>query len=229
MRAPIILALLLVPAAASGADAALAAVFQRMDRASLAFKGFTAELVKIDHQNFVDATDKSVGAIAVRKSGPHSIQVLETIATQNGNPDGEQMELTASHFSIYHPKTNMVTEYDLGKKYRGMEEAALALLGGTSKDLQQDYKVAYGGPDSIDGQPCARLILSPIEPQLAQTFPKIEVWISDASGIAIQEEFYEKGALDYHIQTYSHMKFAPVSEDQIKMKVPKDAKKERPH
>ncbi len=227
MRALMLLALFPFSLAGFAADPGLQAVFERMDKASAAFKGFTADLEKIDYYQIVETTDKSVGTMAVRKSGPHSIQVLEKIETQNGNPDGEQMELSATRFRIYHAKANTVSEYDLGKKYRGAEEAALAVLGGSSKDLQQDYKVTYGGPDTVNGQACVRLVLNPNDPQFAQTFPKLEVWISDQTGIAIQQKLYQKGEKDYQIQTYKNMKFGTISEDQVKMKLPKNVKVER--
>jgi hypothetical protein len=158
------------------------------------------------------------------------VNVLQKIALQGGEPDGTEMELSAMQFRVYHPKINTVIEYPLGKKYRGLEQAALALLGGSSQDLQRDYKVAYGGPDSVEGQPATRLILKPIDPQFAQTFPKLEVWISEATGLAVQEKLYEPGEKDYQIQTYKNMKLGAVSEAQVKMSdLPKDVKRERQH
>jgi outer membrane lipoprotein-sorting protein len=231
MRLPIALLLpLLCSTAGFAADPRLDAVFQRMDKAAATFKGFTADLEKIDRTggSLLETTDKSVGTITVRKPGPHSVQALEKFVTQNGDPDGEQMAFSATRFSVYRPKANTVTDYDLGKKYRGIEEAALALLGGSSKDLLQDYQVSYGGPETINGQPTTRLVLEPKDPQLAQMFPKIDVWISDATGIAVQQKFREKGDIDYHIQTYSNMQFGNISESQVTMNLPKNVKHEHP-
>jgi hypothetical protein len=59
-------------------------------------------------------------------------------------------------------------------------------------------------------------------------FPKIDVWISDSTGIAVQQKFREKGDIDYHIQTYSNIQFGNVSESQVKMNLPKSVKHERP-
>ena len=228
MRAPIILALLCA-ADVHAADPVLDAVFQRMDKASTTFKGFTSDFVRIDHSDLVDVNDRSVGTFALRKSGPHSLQVLEKIDTLNGKPDAVITEFVGTRVTVYHPQTNgPATEYEFGKKYRGVEEAALGVFGGSSKDLQQDYKVAFGGAGSVDGRPAARLILNPNEPQLAQTFPKIEIWISDATGIAVQQKLYEKGEKDYHLLTYSNMKLGPVGENQVKLNLPRGVKIERP-
>ena len=229
MRTFLALAIMVCASAPAADNPELTAVYQRMDRAAAAFKGFTANLEKIDHQDFVDATDKSEGTIAVRKAGPHNVQVLEKIQTLNGKPDAEETEYNGARVTIYHPKINTANEYEVGKKYRGTEQAALTIFGGSSKDLQQDYKVAYGGPDTVAGQPATRLVLTPIDPELAKNFPKIELWISDSSGNVVQQKFYEPGEKDYHLFTYSHANYGPVSEDQVKMKIPKDAKRERPH
>ena len=193
-----------------------------MDRAAATFKGFTADLVKIDHQAIIDDNDTQTGTIAVRKPNPHSIQVLEKLM-----PSGEQIELNNTKVQIYHSKTNTVQADDVGKRYHGLvEEVLLIGLGGSSTDLKEEYKVAFGGPENVGGQAASRLVLIPNDTQLSQSFPKVEVWISDATGIAVQQKLYEKGEADYHVQTYTHMNIGPVTEAQVKLVVPKDARRE---
>jgi hypothetical protein len=213
-----------------GADP-LQAVYDRMDHASQTIKGFTADLVKIDHSDPVDVNDKSVGTIAVRRSvsrnGQPSVQVLEKINTMNDKPDGEQWEL-GQFFIVYRPKEQAKQEYDV-KKYRGFQEAAFGLLAGSSADLKKSYQVAYGGPETVNSQPCTRLVLRPIETQFSQMFPKVEIWVSDTSGVVMQQKFYEKGEKDYQVQTYSNMKFGTPTDAQIKMEVPNGVKTQRIH
>jgi outer membrane lipoprotein-sorting protein len=222
MRPRKIFALLLCAPLAFGADAALQAVFQRMDKAAVTFKGCTAEVVKIDHQSIIDSSDKQTGTIAMLKPNPRNFQLLEKFL-----PDGDQIELNDTHIQIYHPRAKTLQFDDLGKKYRALEEEVLLVgLGGTSKDLLANYDVSMGGPETVAGQATTRLVLIPKDPQLAQSYPKFEVWYSDASGIAVQQKWYEKGLLDYHIQTYSNMKLGPVPEALVKLVVPKDVHRE---
>lgn len=213
---------------ALAADQGLQAVFDRMDKASATFKGFTSDLTKVDHQDFVNATDTSTGTLIVRKSGPRNLQALEKIVTQNGKPDPQEIAVSGAKAEIFHPNTNppTLTEVDVGKKYRGIEEAAFGIFGGSSRDLQQDYQVSYGGPDSVNGQPATRLMLIPKEPNLAQTFPKVEVWISDTTGVAVQQKLYERGDNNYHLFTYANMKLGPVADSQVKLNLPKNVKRE---
>src|ERR1700683_5056592 len=122
MRSRKIFALLLCTPLAFGADAALQAVFQRMDKAALTFKGFTADLVKIEHHAIIDDNEKQTGTVAVRKAGPHSIQVLEKFL-----PDGDQIELNGTRVQDYHPKINTLRADDLGKKYHGLMEEVMLI------------------------------------------------------------------------------------------------------
>jgi outer membrane lipoprotein-sorting protein len=222
MRSRTFIALLLCTLPAYGADPALQAVFQRMDKAAATFKGFTADLVKLEHHAIIDDNETQTGTIAVRKPTPHSIQVLEKFL-----PDGEQIELNGTRIQDYHPKINTLRADDLGKKYHGLiEEVLLIGLGGNSADLLAGYQVSLGGTETVGGQAATRLILIPKDPQLAQTIPKFEVWYSDVTGIAVQQKWYEKGFADYSVQTYTNMKIGPVAESQVKLVVPKDVHRE---
>ncbi len=143
-----------------------------MDKAAATFKGCTADLVKIDHYAIVTGEEKQSGTIAVRKPNPRTFQVLEKFL-----PDGEQIELNDTRVQIYHPKTNVLQADDVGKKYHGLvEEVLLIGFGGSSTDLQAGYQVSLGGSETVSGQAATRLVLLPKDPQLAQTFPKFEVW-----------------------------------------------------
>lgn len=223
MRSRTLLALLLCTLTAYAADPALQAVFQRMDKAAAVFKGCTADLVKIDHYAIIDNGDeKQAGTIAVRKPNPHTLQLLEKFL-----PDGEEIELADTRVQIYHPRTKLVQFDDIGKKYHGLvEEVLLVGLGGTSKDLSAGYQVSMGGSETVGGQAATRLILIPKDSQLAQTFPKFEVWYSDTTGIAVQQKWYQKGYADYSVQTYTNMKIGPVPEADVKLIVPKDVHRE---
>jgi hypothetical protein len=222
MRPRILLALLFCTLTAGAADPALQAVLQRMDKASATFKGFTADLVKLEHHAIIDDNDKLTGTIAVRKMGPHSIQVLEKFL-----PDGEQIALNGTRVEDYHPKINTLRSDDLGKKYQGLEQEVMLLgLGGTSKDLLDGYDVSLGGSETVGDQTATRLILIPKDRKLANTFPKFEVWYSDTTGIAVQQKWYDQGSADYTIQTYLHMKIGPVTEAQVRLVVPKDVRRE---
>ncbi len=157
----------------------------------------------------------------MRKPTPHSFQLLEKFL-----PDGEQIELNDTHVQIYHPKTNTVKSDDLGKKYHGLVEEVMLI--GLGRNLEGPVRRLPGEPGRVGNgrRPAAtRLILIPKDPQLAQTFPKFEVWYSDATGIAVQQKWYRKGLCRLLLsRPIRHMKIGPVTEEQVKL----DRSKRRP-
>jgi outer membrane lipoprotein-sorting protein len=121
-----------------------------------------------------------------------------------------------------------VDEYDLNKEYKLMAQQFLLLgFGSTSADLQSAYTISLGGPDTVAGQKTTRIILIPKDKELVKHYPKFELWISDETGIAVQQKVYGTGG-DYDVATYTNMKLTNVPESDVKLQVPKDAVWNRP-
>ena len=81
--------------------------------------------------------------------------------------------------------------------------------------------MTYGGPETVAGQAATRIVLVPKSPDLAAQFPKFELWISEATGISIQQKVYEQGG-NYSIATYSNMKLDPnIPDSAVKLNLPK--------
>jgi outer membrane lipoprotein-sorting protein len=59
-------------------------------------------------------------------------------------------------------------------------------------------------------------------------YPKFELWISDRTGISIQQKMYEQGG-DYSLATYTKMQTnINISEADVKMNLPKGVQREYP-
>jgi outer membrane lipoprotein-sorting protein len=105
-----------------------------------------------------------------------------------------------------------------------MEQFLKLGFGSTSKDLQDGCKVELGGPDKVNGEAATRIVLTPKSPDLAAQFPKFELWISDATGIAVQQKFYQPGNT-YNVATYSNMTLSPsIPDSAVKLTIPKGVK-----
>ncbi len=90
--------------------------------------------------------------------------------------------------------------------------------------MRDAYTVRLIGEEPVNGQPATHIELIPKSKDMAQTFPRIELWISDATGIALQQKVFEKGGKDYQLTTYSNMKLrSDISDSQVKLDVPKGA------
>jgi outer membrane lipoprotein-sorting protein len=130
---------------------------------------------------------------------------------------------------IYYPKSNTVQEIDLGKSHKGMVESFVLLgFGSNSRDLQSAYTVRLLGAETVARQNTAHLELIPKSKEVADKFPKFELWIADESGIAVQQKMYETGGKDYSVATYTNMLVGPVSEADVKMNLPKGVIREYP-
>jgi outer membrane lipoprotein-sorting protein len=207
-------------AAALAADN-LAGVFQRMDQAAPKFKGMRADMKKVSHTAVMNIDETDTGTIVVKVPKPHDFHMLIDFQ----QPDKKTVEVAGTKVQMYYPKTNEVQEKDFGKGHKTEVEQFLKLgFGSTSKELQDAYTVTYGGPETVAGQKTTRIELVPKSADLAATFPKFELWISDAngtSGISIQQKVYEQGG-NYSVATYSNMKLDPnIPDSAVRLNLPK--------
>ena len=101
-------------------------------------------------------------------------------------------------------------------------------FGASSAELRQSYNISYGGPESVNGQKTTRLVLIPRKPDNSLGLNKVEIWISDETGVAVQQKLYMAGG-EYQLAKYANMKVNPsIPDSAVTLKAPKDAKKEYP-
>jgi outer membrane lipoprotein-sorting protein len=205
---------------AFGSDS-LQAVYERMDKTASTFKGLTANVEKVSHAAIINDDLRDTGTIAVREAKPHNFQYLMKL----NPPDGEEIELDNGRLQIYHPKTNTVETDDLGKQYKPLMEQLLLLgFGSNSRDLQSGYTVTLGGPETVAGQAATRLSLVPKSEQVLHQFPRIEIWISDSLGVAVQQKYYQPGG-DYLMATFNNIKLDNVAPQAVRLNLPKNVQK----
>src|SRR6185369_5842720 len=101
------------------------------------------------------------------------------------SPEPKAFALSGAKVELYYPKLKSVEEYDLGKN---RVEKYLALgFGASGKELKSDYELKELGVETVNGEKTARLQMIPKSAQVLQQFPKIELWISEASGYPAQQ------------------------------------------
>jgi outer membrane lipoprotein-sorting protein len=210
---------------ASAADNSLQAVFSRMDQASAKFKGLKADMRKLAHTEVINEDSVDTGSIVVRVPKPHDLRMLIDFQ----QPDQKKVLIAGTKVQIYYPKTEIVQEIDLGKNHRNQVEQFLLLgFGSNSKDLLDFYSVKLGGPEIVAGEPTSRIELIPKSKELLAQFPKFELWISDQTGISIQQKMYQPGG-DYSLATYTKMQTnANIPESAVKLNLPKGVHWEYP-
>ena len=210
---------------ALAADNSLQAVFTRMDQASAKFKGLKAETKKLSHTAVINEDSIDTGTIVVKVPKPHELRMLIDFQ----QPDPKKVRVDGTKVEIYYPKTNIVQEIDLGKNHRSQMEQFLRLgFGSNSKDLLDAYSVKLGGPEPVAGEATTRIELIPKSKDLLAQFPKFELWISEQTGISVQQKMYQPGG-DYSVATYTNMQVNPnLPDSAVSLNLPKGVTREYP-
>jgi len=208
-------------AAQGGAADDLQPVFERMDRAAAKFKGLSADVTQVSHNALLNEDESLKGTMAVRHPKPHELRALVDIR----QPDAKKVLLTGHKVEMYYPKTNTVQIIDLDRKGSAMVDQFLLLgFGNSSDEIRKAYEVKAGGADTVAGQKTVCLVLTPRSADLRAKLNKVELWISDTLGLAVQQRFWEPGG-DYTLATYTDVKLNPGSPE-LKWDLPKDVHRE---
>ena len=213
------------PFGAQAADNSLESVFRRMDQASTRFKGLKANMRKLSHTAVINEDNVETGTIVVKAARPHELRILMDFE----QPDRKRVKIDGTRVEVYYPKTNTVQEIDLGKNHRSQVEQFLRLgFGSSSQDLLSAYSVQPGGPETVAGEAATRIVLVPKSKELLAQFPKFELWISDQTGISIQQKMYQPGG-DYSMATYANMQVNPnLPDSAVSLNLPKGVTREYP-
>jgi outer membrane lipoprotein-sorting protein len=209
---------------APAADSPVAATLARMDEAAAQFKGLQADVQKISHTAVMNEDSVDAGTIVLKRPKPNDIRVLFDFKP----PNPKQVLIAGIKVDIYYPGINTVQEYNLGKSRSLVEQFMLLGFGSNSKDLESAYSIRLGGPETVAGQKATRLELIPKSPDVLAHLKRVDLWISDAMGIAVQQKLYEPGG-DYLLATYTNIKLRPnLPDSAVKLDLPKSVKREYP-
>jgi len=201
----------------------VADVLARMDRAASAFRSLSADVHNVTHTDVINTDEKESGSTLVKRVKANDLRML----TELREPDPKTVVFQGGKAEMYLPKAQVVQVYDAGK-YKGLLEKFFLLgFGVPAADLQKDYAIRAIGEETIDSQNAAHLELIPKSPETLKHLKKVELWILD-SGYPVRQKFHQSGG-DYRMVTYSNTKINPdISDNDLKLKVPKGVKQEYP-
>ena len=209
---------------APAADGSLAATLARMDEAAAKFKGLQADVQKISHMAVINEDTVEAATIAVKRPKPNDIRVLFDFKP----PNPKQVAIAGVKAAIYYPEINTVQEWDMGKDRSLVEQFMLLGFGSNSKDLGSAYSIRLGGPETVAGQKATRIELIPKSQDVLEHLKRVDLWISDTMGIAVQQKLFEPGG-DYLLATYTNIKLRlNLPDSAVKLDLPKSVKREYP-
>jgi outer membrane lipoprotein-sorting protein len=219
-----ILAAMALSWGAPAADNSLADTLARMDEAAAKFKGLEADMQKVAHTAVISEDSVEAATIAVKRLKPHDIRVRIDFKP----PNPRQVAIAGVKGEYYVPGINTVQEYDMGKSRSLVEQFMLLGFGSNSKDLKSAYSIGLGGPETAAGQKSTRIELIPKSEDVLAHFKRVDLWISDTMGIAVQQKLFEPGG-DYLLATYTNIKLRPnLPDSAVKLNLPKGVKREYP-
>jgi len=198
----------------------------RLDQAGSQFKGMTANFSYMKFTAAISLKDTSEGTMKMKKvkrpKPPDDILGLLDFTA----PDKKTVVLDSKRVQIYLPKLNKVQVVDLGN-HKGLIEQFFLFGFGTSKsDLLAAYDVSYGGAETVNGEPTTHLVLISKNPEVKKQLSKFQLWISDKTGLPVQQEFDEPSG-DYNVFTYRDMKMQNLPDSALAAtNIPKNAKRE---
>ena len=189
----------------------------RMDQNAMSFKSMSAKLRYMSYVAVIKEGTVSTGTLTMKRSRREAMVLVDFT-----EPDPKTVAVAGTKVEIYLPKLQTVEEYDLGKSV----EKYLALgFGASGKELKADYTLQELGADAVNGQKAMRLELIPKSKEVLKQLPRIELWISAATGYPIQQKLHQTGG-DYMLATYSDVVINPrLPDSAYKLNLPKGVKK----
>ncbi len=206
---------------AQGAPRNVDKVLGLMDHSARGFRSLTAKIEHIKFTAVVNDTSTETGNLYVRKDDKMRIDITA--------PDPRTILRTGDSLFVYTPKINRVEEYNLGKNRSMVDQYILLGFGTRSAEVQKNYDVVFTGEEELDGRKVALLELTPKSEEVRKQITKIQMWISEASWLPIQQKFFEATAGDYFLFHYTDMKEdLKVSESRFKQDWPKGVTRVKP-
>ena len=195
------------PAQTPADSGALDAVLKKMDAAAANFRTTRADVEWDRYEKVIDEVDDvQTGEIYYRRAGKEIEMKIDikmdggTLAKLKSEP--KYVLLRAGKISVYQPKPDQVTVYDLGKNSADFESYLALGFGSSGQDLVKTFDLTYLGPETLNGVATAKLKLVPKSERVRNNFKQILLWIDTERGISVQQQFFEPQG-DYRLAKYS--------------------------
>lgn len=215
-----ILPLIVILASVSSlAAATLESSLAKMNANSASFAGMTAAIKRTQHTAIINDDAREAGRIAMKRGkGKVAVRIDFT------EPEPKAFSYRDKRVEMYLPKINTLQIYDTGKFDSALTQGLLIGFGTSSKELNANYDVKWLGDEKIG----AHLELTPKAAATREHIKKIEMWLDAGDGYPRQVKIHQPSN-DYMLIQYSDLQMnSSLTDDQVRVNAPKNAKKEYP-
>lgn len=196
----------------------LSDVLARMDKSAKSFVSMKADLKNDDYAAPVDEHEIHAGTVKFSRPKGKEARVLIEFTGKNA----ESVSLDAKQAKVFNPKTSEVQVYDITTKRGLIVQYLLLGFGAPSSEITAQYTVTWVGEETIGGQATGHIKLVPKSAEVLRNLKQADLWISDTSGLPVQQKFITSGVGDYKLATYSNVKINPsLSDKDLKLSLPK--------
>jgi len=210
--------ILLLTATAAGA-ATLESALAKMNANSKTFAGMTASLKRTQHTAIINDDAHEAGRIAMKRSKGKVAMAIDFT-----EPEPKGFSYRDKRAEVYLPKINTLQIYDTGKYDTALTQGLLIGFGTSSKEMASNYDVKWMGDEKLG----AHLELTPKLAATKEHIKKIEMWLDAGDGYPRQVKIHQPSN-DYMLIQYSDLQMsATLTDEQVRVKAPKNAKKEFP-
>lgn len=185
----------------------LDAVLKKMDATAASFRSVQADFEWDTYEKVINEVDDiQTGTVYYRRNGKN-IEMMAVVKMAGSDPTKLKSEpkyvlFSNGKISMYQPKPDTVTVYDLGKNR--VESYVVLGFGGSGQDLVKAFDVTYVGPETIEGVATAKLQLIPKSEKVRNTYNRILLWIDLDKGISVQQQFFSPQG-DYRLTKYKNI------------------------
>ena len=209
---------LFVASAAHAEDPQLAKVLAQLDAASAKFSTASASFTWDQLTAVVEEHDIQKGTIAFRRSASGTALVAH-VATENGLPAPKDVLYQGGELDLFQPEIHQETILHAGGKQSQFESYATLGFGGSGRDLEATWNIAYSGTETLDGASVTRLTLTPKHPAPDQMFTKVEIWIDPATATS-RKQVFSTASGDTRTAIYTDVVENRTPDAAFKLKIP---------
>lgn len=198
-------------------------VLKKMDTAAAGFRSTQAEFEWDTYEKVINEIDEyQTGTIYYRRVGKE-IEMMADVKWAGSDlkklkPEPKFVLFSKGKVRMYQPKTDQITEFDLGKNRADLQSYVVLGFGGSGQDLVKTFDVTYLGPDTINGIATAKLQLVPKSDKVRNTYKQILLWIDLDRGISVQQQAFEPDG-NYRLAKYSGIRInEKIADDVFKLK-----------
>ena len=178
------------------ASVGLRRVLAHMDEAARHVKTVSTRLTYTSVTVLVNYHSTEYGELFFRKG--RRLEVMVKFL----KPTPKEILFKRNRAEIYSPSINQLEEYSLARHRQLLQEFLLLGFGTRVRDLESSYHIKYLGEQRLGNQTTQLLGLVPIQKDVAAQLTHVNLWVSEATWLPVQQKFYEPGG-DYLVARYS--------------------------